>query len=47
MARLVDLTEGENLVALNLEETSEAANAFVEAVGFAPYTAQYEMMLQL
>ena len=47
LARLVDLTEGENLVALNLEETSEAANAFVEAVGFAPYTAQYEMMLQL
>jgi len=47
LGRLAGLTEGENLVALNLDETSEAANAFVEAVGFAPYTAQYEMMLQL
>jgi ribosomal protein S18 acetylase RimI-like enzyme len=44
---LLDLTEAENLVALNLEETAEAANAFAEAVGFAPYTAQYEMLLRL
>ena len=47
VGRLARLTEVENLVALNLEETSEAANAFVEAVGFQPYTAQYEMVLQL
>jgi ribosomal protein S18 acetylase RimI-like enzyme len=47
MGRLAELTEADNLVALNLEETCQAANAFVEAVGFAPYTAQYEMMLQL
>ncbi len=47
LGRLAELTEAENLVALNLEETSEAANAFIEAVGFAPYTAQYEMVLQL
>jgi ribosomal protein S18 acetylase RimI-like enzyme len=47
LGRLADLAEGENLVALNLEETCEAANAFVEAVGFEPYTAQYEMMLRL
>jgi ribosomal protein S18 acetylase RimI-like enzyme len=44
---LAGLTEAENLVALNVEETSEAANAFVEAVGFAPYTTQYEMLLEL
>jgi ribosomal protein S18 acetylase RimI-like enzyme len=47
VGRLAELTEAENLVALNLEETSEAANAFSEAVGFQPYTAQYEMVLQL
>lgn len=47
LGALLDLTEAENLVALNLEETSEAANAFVEAVGFAPYTAQHEMVLTL
>jgi ribosomal protein S18 acetylase RimI-like enzyme len=47
VGRLAALTEVEYLVAFNLEETSEAANAFVEAVGFQPYTAQYEMVLQL
>ena len=47
LGRLAGLTEAEDLVALNLEETSEAANAFIEAVGFAPYTAQYEMVLKL
>ncbi len=47
LGALLGLTDAENLVALNLEETSEAANAFVEAVGFAPYTAQFEMVLQL
>ena len=47
MGALAGLVEAENLVALNLDEASEAANAFVGAVGFAPYTAQYEMVLQL
>jgi ribosomal protein S18 acetylase RimI-like enzyme len=47
LGRLAELTEADNLVALNLEETSKAANSFAEAVGFAPYVAQYEMMLPL
>jgi ribosomal protein S18 acetylase RimI-like enzyme len=47
LGALAGLTEAENLVALNVEETSEAANAFAEAVGFAPYTSQYEMLLEL
>ncbi len=47
LGRLAGLTEAEDLVALNLEDTSEAANAFIEAVGFAPYTAQHEMVLKL
>jgi ribosomal protein S18 acetylase RimI-like enzyme len=47
LGALLALTEAENLVVLNLDETSEAANAFVEAVGFAPYTAQFEMVLTL
>jgi ribosomal protein S18 acetylase RimI-like enzyme len=47
LGAMAGAVEAENLVALNLDETSEAANAFVEAVGFAPYTAQYEMVLQL
>jgi ribosomal protein S18 acetylase RimI-like enzyme len=47
LGQLAELTEGENLVVLNLEETSESANAFAEAVGLAPYTAQYEMLLPL
>jgi ribosomal protein S18 acetylase RimI-like enzyme len=47
MGRLADLTEADNLVALNIEETCQGANAFAEAVGLAPYTAQHEMMLRL
>lgn len=47
VGRLAELTDVENLVALNLDEDSKAANAFVEAVGFQPYIAQYEMVLQL
>jgi ribosomal protein S18 acetylase RimI-like enzyme len=47
LSGLAGLTEAENLVVLNVEETCEAANAFAEAVGLAPYTAQYEMLMEL
>jgi ribosomal protein S18 acetylase RimI-like enzyme len=47
LGALAGQTEAENLVVLNVEETSDAANAFAEAVGLAPYTAQYEMLLEL
>lgn len=47
LGRLARRTEAENLVVLNVEETSEAANAFAEASGLALYTAQHEMLLRL
>jgi len=47
LGRLADLAEAENLVVLNLEETSGPANAFATASGLELYTAQHEMLLQL
>lgn len=47
LGRLADLTEAENLVVLNLEETSGPANAFALASGLQLYTAQHEMLLPL
>jgi ribosomal protein S18 acetylase RimI-like enzyme len=47
LGSLAQLAESENLAVINLEETSEAANEFVLAEGFAPYASQYEMLLPL
>ncbi len=47
LGRLADLAGSENLVLLNLEETSGPANAFASAAGLEMYTSQHEMVLPL